>query len=298
MNFKETFNCSDCYQAFYNEWNLNRHYNEKHAEYRFVRTCPDKGCNKSFNRKYYLEKHLRGYHSYPINVAKAKANEVEAPCISAEDKRKERWNPIDLCDYSDISDDELDFSDTNAQKVYFNVPSFNIGSIIQNSKTELDEELLPEDPYTTFSPILYSDVSDNEILIDEEENLDNLDKTFCDISNEFQLAEDGANKSEDEEDNIGDDIISITDTSTSGDMNSSSHDIVDETTTTIIIALTRRDFSYTNGVTDTVRESRIQYSNGLNPEEIDFSALAANIVSEVNEHSKNQNKRFTSADNL
>ncbi|CAC5415651.1 unnamed protein product [Mytilus coruscus] len=272
MNFKETFNCSDCDKAFYNEWNLNRHYNEKHAEYRFVRTCPDKGCNKSFNRKYDLEKHLRGYHSYPINVAKAKANEVEATCISAEDKRKERWNPINLCDYSDISDDELDF--------------------------KLDEELLPEDPYTTFSPILYSDVSDNEILIDEEENLDNLDKTFCDISNEFQLAEDGANKSEDEEDNIGDDIISITDTSTSGDMNSSSHDIVDETTTTIIIALTRRDFSYTNGVTETVRKSRIQYSNGLNPEEMDFSALAAYIVSEVNEHSKNQNKRFTSADNL
>ncbi|CAC5413297.1 unnamed protein product [Mytilus coruscus] len=46
---------------------------------------------------------------------------------------------------------------------------------------------------------------------------------------------DGANKSEDKEDNTGYDIISIADTSTSGDMDNSSHDIVDGTTTTIII---------------------------------------------------------------
>ncbi|CAG2203362.1 unnamed protein product [Mytilus edulis] len=280
-------------------WNLNRHYNETHAEYRFVRTCPEKGCNKSFNRKFDLEKHLQRYHSYPINVAKANANQIEATCISAEDKRKERWNPVNLCDYSDISDDELDFTDSNAQTVFSNVPSFNIDSIIQNSKPELDDqEPLPENTCRTFSPILYSDVSDNEIFIDEAEHLDNLDKTFCDISNDFQLAEDSVNRSEHKEDNFDDDVISIADTSTSGDMDSSCHDIVDETTTTIIIALTRRDFSYTNGMTETVRESRIQYSNGMDPEEIDFSALAANIISEVNEHSKNQNKRFTSADNL
>ncbi|CAC5383914.1 unnamed protein product [Mytilus coruscus] len=98
-----------------------------------------------------------------------------------------------------------------------------------------DEESLPEDPYTTYSTILHSDVSDNEILIDEEEHLVNLDKTFCDISNDFQLVEDNANKSEDKEDNTGDDIISISDTLTFGDMNSSSHVIIEETIITIII---------------------------------------------------------------
>ncbi|CAC5405926.1 unnamed protein product [Mytilus coruscus] len=45
--------------------------------------------------------------------------------------------------------------------------------------------------------------------------------------------------------------------------------------------LTQRDFSYSNGVTETVLESRIQYSKGLNQEEIDFSDLAANIVNET-----------------
>ncbi|CAG2203066.1 unnamed protein product [Mytilus edulis] len=95
----------------------------------------------------------------------------------------------------------------------------NIGTFEEIDELS-DEEPLPEDPYTTFSLILYSDVSDNEILIDEEEHLDNLDKTFCDISNDFQL---------------GDDIISISDTLTFGDMNSSSHVIIDETIITIII---------------------------------------------------------------
>ncbi|CAG2250777.1 unnamed protein product [Mytilus edulis] len=95
----------------------------------------------------------------------------------------------------------------------------NIGTFEEIDELS-DEEPLPEDPYTTFSLILYSDVSDNEILIDEEEHLDNLDKTFCDISNNFQL---------------GDDIISISDTLTFGDMNSSSHVIIDETIITIII---------------------------------------------------------------
>ncbi|CAG2242711.1 unnamed protein product [Mytilus edulis] len=108
----------------------------------------------------------------------------------------------------------------------------NIGTFEEIDELS-DEEPLPEDPYTTFSLILYSDVSDNEILIDEEEHLDNLDKTFCDISNDFQLVEDSANKSEDKEDNTGDDIISISDTF--GDMNSSSHVIIDETIITIII---------------------------------------------------------------
>ncbi|CAC5386567.1 unnamed protein product [Mytilus coruscus] len=98
-----------------------------------------------------------------------------------------------------------------------------------------DEEPLPEDPYTTYSTILHSDVSDNEILIDEEEHLVNLDKTFYHISNDFQLVEDNANKSEDKEDNTGDDIISIADTLTFGDMNSSSHVIIEETIITIII---------------------------------------------------------------
>ncbi|VDI47414.1 Hypothetical predicted protein [Mytilus galloprovincialis] len=79
------------------------------------------------------------------------------------------------------------------------------------------------------------DVSDNEILIDEKEHLVNLDKTFCDISNDFQLVEDSANKSEDKEDNTGDDIISISDTLTFGDMNSSSHVVTEETIITIII---------------------------------------------------------------
>ncbi|CAG2189414.1 unnamed protein product [Mytilus edulis] len=110
----------------------------------------------------------------------------------------------------------------------------NIGTFEEIDELS-DEEPLPEDPYTTFSLILYSDVSDNELLIDEEEHLDNLDKRFCDISNDFQLVEDSANKSEDKEDNTGDDIISISDTLTFGDMNSSSHVIIDETIITIII---------------------------------------------------------------
>ncbi|CAG2209118.1 unnamed protein product [Mytilus edulis] len=95
----------------------------------------------------------------------------------------------------------------------------NIGTFEEIDELS-DEEPLPEDPYTTFSLILHSDVSDNEILIDGEKHLDNLDKTFCDISNNFQL---------------GDDIISISDTLTFGDMNSSSHVITDETIITIII---------------------------------------------------------------
>ncbi|CAG2240681.1 unnamed protein product [Mytilus edulis] len=53
----------------------------------------------------------------------------------------------------------------------------NIGTFEEIDELS-DKEPLPEDPYTTFSLILYSDVSDNELLIDEEEHLDNLDKGF------------------------------------------------------------------------------------------------------------------------
>ncbi|CAC5372047.1 unnamed protein product [Mytilus coruscus] len=100
-----------------------------------------------------------------------------------------------------------------------NMYDTNIGTFEEIDEFS-DEEPLPEDPYTTYSTILHSDVSDNEILIDEEEHL---------------LVEDNANKSEDKEDNTGDDIISISDTLTFGDMNSSSHVIIEETIITIII---------------------------------------------------------------
>lgn len=46
------------------------------------------------------------------------------------------------------------------------------------------------------------------------------------------------------------------------------------------------------------RETEISYSEGLIPEEIDFSAVAENIVNEEPEHMNNLRNRFVSVENL
>ena len=55
---------------------------------------------------------------------------------------------------------------------------------------------------------------------------------------------------------------------------------------------------YVDGHQSIERETEISYSKRLVPEEVGFSAVAENILSEVPEHMENVRNRFVSAENI
>lgn len=66
----------------------------------------------------------------------------------------------------------------------------------------------------------------------------------------------------------------------------------------ITLTLKKFQHTYLDGHQSIERETEISYSEGLVPEEIDFSAVAENILNEVPEHMDNLRNRFVSAENI
>lgn len=54
--------CGTCKKLFYNTWFLRQHELHVHSGEKRVLSCPRKGCNKKFTRRFNLESHVQGDH--------------------------------------------------------------------------------------------------------------------------------------------------------------------------------------------------------------------------------------------
>lgn len=96
---------------FSREWALRRHSNEIHSGFRFIQTCPERNCRKTFYRKFFLVQHLVIVHKYVLDDAKLAATSVHATGMSADEMIRKKKSVINLHEYSDISEDEFNFEE-------------------------------------------------------------------------------------------------------------------------------------------------------------------------------------------
>lgn len=78
--------------------------------------------------------------------------------------------------------------------------------------------------------------------------------------------------------------------------NETSQQVVFENVVTVTLTLTCRNTHFSDGHIETVRDSSIFYSEGINPENIDFQRLVMGVLNEIPEHLRQSNTRFTSAE--
>lgn len=260
--------CSECHKKFSSVWTLQRHFNEKHSDYRFVRDCPKKGCARQFNRKFFLVQHLRRQHGVAHLDAKQQANNVNTRCVSTQDIDKNRYNIIKVEDYSDISDDDFDFGDIIGHQVEEkpqSVNSFENFSIFANEESGL------------------SDVDDQLKELQEEmnENDTKADENIC--NSDSDTASENSSKNSNDSDA---EVISISD------------EECETKTTTVTLTLIRKEIKHSDGTIETTRNSIISYSKGLEMTRQDFEFVARDIISEIPEHFKKENKRFMTTENV
>ena len=296
MSSRKTSECTECNKIFYNEWTLKRHYNEKHSGFRFVRCCPSKGCTKTFHRKYFLVQHLCRSHGFSNTEAKLKARTVNATFVPEADRQKTNYNVIKVEDYSDISDDDFNPEEVTghkSQQIYQNVPTFNFDSMFdepQPSPLAMTSPISSPENFSMSSCELPEEISDTE--------LSELDKTLGTISSEFNPCKAVAVMPTVRQQDPEIIVISDDEEENSSTDHENTRTVKETNTMSVTLTLIRKDIKYSDGTSETNRDSVISYSEGINPEEIDFKQLAVNIISEIPRHFDHQNRRYASADNL
>ncbi|CAG2203351.1 unnamed protein product [Mytilus edulis] len=267
--------CSECSSTFSSEWAYNRHYNEKHSGYQFIRNCPIKGCSKQFNRKYCLVQHLRRQHGLSTINAKETVKNVEVRCVSKEDLDRNKFQVVKIDDYSDISEDEFDFDEISNQSFSKNLPSDDICNVT----TEEQELTADLDSITSAENFSITTCETPPELSDDE--LTGLQHDLGLIAEELEP-----------EPPLDPNCIVVSD---SEDDISPDETVVDTTTTTVILTLIRKDITFSDGSMETTRSSTVSYSTGVDPERIDFESLANTVIDEIPNHFKKQNCRYTNS---
>ena len=250
MESRHNIECSECHKHFASNSNYTRHIREVHSNIRFCRRCPVFGCSKTFLRRCYLVKHLKSVHKFSADVAKLKALEVTPISLTREQyntkKQEQRFNVVRVDGYSDISDDEQD-----STRVYGNVPSFDMNTFL--------EECLQQTEST--EPYVYSDVPfevrdpQNDQMVEEllENNFDNWDANSIYISDdELQdlLAESDSDPK----------LPAESDNPKLPPESDNEPSVITVNTSAITLTLYKRTIAYSDGRTETERETQVGYS--------------------------------------